>query len=229
MACATATQRCLCRPCAAPALAARPAALRRARCAGARPAPATAAARMPHLTLDGAPRGSLDPEAASRAKQQAAGGGGWAAGVVLTVTSPEHFDGVLAAHPDRLAVLMCKSHSCRPCKMFTRKYLAVAEKFPEVVVAEVFGDDSPELRKMMIGLGVKVTPTFRLYRGGECVDVVTGTNDKKLVAALLARLAPAELANHAAEVAEAAAAAAEEAAAAAAAAAAEAAAEAAAA
>jgi hypothetical protein len=53
---------------------------------------------------------------------------------------------------------------------------------------------------MMIRLQVKVTPTFRMYRQHESVNVVTGTNDKKLMRGILAHLFPAELVNHEAEI-----------------------------
>lgn len=61
---------------------------------------------------------SLDPMAASW--EQA-----WEPGRLLTVKSPEQFSDLQLSHPEKLIVLMCKSHSCRPCKMFTRKYLSI--------------------------------------------------------------------------------------------------------
>jgi hypothetical protein len=63
-------------------------------------------------------RPSLDPMAA--AWEQA-----WEPGRLLTVKSPEQLSELLSQHSEKLMVLMCKSHSCRPCKMFTRKYLSV--------------------------------------------------------------------------------------------------------
>eukprot|EP00878_Enallax_costatus_P001057 GHUV01001192.1.p2 GENE.GHUV01001192.1~~GHUV01001192.1.p2 ORF type:complete len:220 (+),score=40.27 GHUV01001192.1:113-772(+) len=144
----------------------------------------------------GAPRGSLDPLASSWQSSE------WTPGRLLTVTSPEQFDDLVAAYPDKLIVLMCKSHSCRPCKMFTRKYMAIAERFSECILCELYGDETPETRKMMIRLQVKVTPTFRMYRQRECVNVVTGTNDKKLMRGILSQLFPAELVNHEREIAD---------------------------
>jgi hypothetical protein len=64
-------------------------------------------------------RQSLDPMAASWADEQ------WAPGRLLTVKSSAQWEALLREHADKLVVLMCKSHSCRPCKMFTRKYLSV--------------------------------------------------------------------------------------------------------
>jgi hypothetical protein len=75
-----------------------------------------------------------------------------------------------------------------------------AQRFPEVVCCELYGDETPDTRKMMIRLQVKVTPTFRMYRQQEVVNVVTGTNDKKLMRGILAQLFPSELVNHEAEI-----------------------------
>jgi len=61
---------------------------------------------------------SLDPMAATW--EQA-----WEAGRLLTVKSPQQFSDLQLSHPEKLIVLMCKSHACRPCKMFTRKYLSI--------------------------------------------------------------------------------------------------------
>ena len=36
------------------------------------------------------------------------------------------------------------------------------------------------LQKMMINMNVRATPTFRLYRNGECVKVHVGIDDDKL-------------------------------------------------
>jgi hypothetical protein len=102
-----------------------------------------------HSTVGGEKRLSLDPLAQEWAQQD------WSPGRLLTVSSPQQFDDLLDAHQNKLIVLMCKSHSCRyvrchlaqllfahntwiswltrlcgscpcrPCKMFTRKYLAL--------------------------------------------------------------------------------------------------------
>jgi hypothetical protein len=84
--------------------------------------------------------------------------------------------------------------------MFLRKYMRLAEKFPEVVCLDIYGDESPGTRKLMISWQVRVTPTFRLYRGAQVVDTLTGTNEKKLGRALLAHMYPDELQLHDAAV-----------------------------
>lgn len=77
-----------------------------------------------------------------------------------------------------------------------------AERFPEVVMCEVYGDETPDTRKMMMKMQVKVTPTFRMYRHKDCVNVVTGTNEKKLMRGILSQLVPAELVVHEKEIAD---------------------------
>lgn len=72
------------------------------------------------------PRQSLDPMAAAWEQD-------WEPGRLLTVKSPEQFAALHSDHPDKLIVLMCKSHACRPCKMFTRKYLSVVSATPVVL------------------------------------------------------------------------------------------------
>lgn len=126
----------------------------------------------------------------------------WTPGRLLTVKSPEQFAQLQAEHPEKLVVLMCKSHACRPCKMFTRKYLSIASRFPDCILAEIYGDETPDTRKMMMTMDVRVTPTFRMYRGPDCVNVVTGTNDKKLMRGILSTMTAAELAAHEAESAD---------------------------
>jgi thioredoxin-like negative regulator of GroEL len=85
--------------------------------------------------------------------------------------------------------------------MFARKYSRIAEKVPEVVFLDVIGDENDNTRRMMIQQKVKATPTFQLYRGGELVDTVTGTNDKKLTREVVTHMTPEEQAAHPEEMA----------------------------
>jgi hypothetical protein len=89
---------------------------------------------------------------------------------------------------------------CSPATRSLFLHFLQAQRFPEVVCCELYGDETPDTRKMMIRLQVKVTPTFRMYRQQEAVNVVTGTNDKKLMRGILAQLFPSELVNHEAEI-----------------------------
>lgn len=77
-----------------------------------------------------------------------------------------------------------------------------AQRFPDCILAEIYGDETPETRKVMMQMDVRVTPTFRMYRQGDCVNVVTGTNEKKLMRGMLSAMTAAELAQHQQEVAD---------------------------
>lgn len=104
--------------------------------------------------------------------------------LVTTIHSSAELDEQLEKAGSNLTVLMCKARSCRPCKMFGRKYSRIAESYPMTSFLEVIGDESADTRKMMIERQVKVTPTFMLFRNNELVHTVSGINDSNLRAAV---------------------------------------------
>lgn len=108
------------------------------------------------------------------------------------VTSEAQLDGILAESGNKLVVCMCKSTHCRPCQKFLPTYLELQDRFSDAVLLQVTGDSSPDMRKLMRKWEVKTTPTFRLYRGGELVETLSGTRDNKLLKALLGQLQPGE-------------------------------------
>jgi hypothetical protein len=122
-------------------------------------------------------------------------------GAVLEISGPDEYDDVRAADPGRLVVLQCKARSCRPCKAFSRKYDAMAARFPEAALLSIYGDDTQATRQMMIRLQVRATPTFRLSRGEREVAAFTGTSDAKLRDGIVAALTEGERSAHAEDVA----------------------------
>ncbi|MEW5299712.1 MAG: hypothetical protein WDW38_004233 [Sanguina aurantia] len=76
--------------------------------------------------------------------------------------------------------------------MFTRKYNQLAQRFPDSMLLDIIGDESPDTRRLMMDSEVKVTPTFKLYRGSDCVLTLAGTNEKKLRSAIAQHLMPLE-------------------------------------
>ena len=82
-----------------------------------------------------------------------------------------------------------------------KKYISMASRFPDVACMQLYGDESPDTRRMMVTMKVKVTPTFFLYRGGEVVGTVTGVDENKLLRAMVDKFTPEELAAHAEDVA----------------------------
>jgi thioredoxin-related protein len=53
------------------------------------------------------------------------------------------------------------------------------QRFPDCFLLELTGDETPELRKLMMKWKIKTTPTFFMYRGGEKIATVNGTSDNK--------------------------------------------------
>lgn len=55
---------------------------------------------------------------------------------------------------------------------------------------------APLLRFVPLRQGVKSTPTFRLYRGGECVATITGAKEAKLLPVVTGCLRDGERGKH---------------------------------
>ncbi|KAI8465605.1 MAG: hypothetical protein J3K34DRAFT_436614 [Monoraphidium minutum] len=134
-------------------------------------------------------------------------------GQIWTVHSSAQLQAAVEKHAQQLTVLMCKSKTCRPCKAFLKKYMAIAQQFPDAVLLQISGDESPDTRKLMMSMKVKVTPTFALYRGGSQIATSTGVSETKLLRAIVDALTPEERAAHIEDIGELEAAEAEEAAA----------------
>ncbi|KXZ47389.1 hypothetical protein GPECTOR_35g827 [Gonium pectorale] len=108
------------------------------------------------------------------------------------VYTPAEVEAVLTEHKDRLVVVMCKASHCKPCKTFMPKYSRMAELLSDSVLLSLTGDHSAETKKLMVEWGIKSTPTFRVYRGGEVVGTVTGAKEAKVLPVLTGLLKDGE-------------------------------------
>ncbi|PNH01712.1 hypothetical protein TSOC_012393 [Tetrabaena socialis] len=134
-------------------------------------------------------------------------------GTVYSVTiTPAEVEATIQANKERFVVVMCKSSHCKPCKRFMPKYSRMAELLSDSVLLDVVGDLNVDTKKMMMdwvrrgiggeagfrvvqiggGCGVKSTPTFRMYRGGELVGTSTGAKEAKILPVLLPLLLEGE-------------------------------------
>jgi thiol-disulfide isomerase/thioredoxin len=116
----------------------------------------------------------------------------WAPGKTATIHSTEELAGYQTDGKNKLVVLMCKSSHCKPCKAFMSTYHELAERFEDSVLLDIIGDESPATKKLMVDWKVKVTPTFRIYRGPELLETVTGTGEGRLLKSLLPLLKDGE-------------------------------------
>ena len=109
----------------------------------------------------------------------------WQPGKVHTVHSPKEFKAFVMEHSGvKPVMLMCKAQGCRPCKVFSRTFARHAEANPDIVCLNVIGDETKALRRMMVLLGVKMTPSFFVYRDTEQVHSHSGNSEEKLLEAI---------------------------------------------
>ncbi|GMH45039.1 hypothetical protein BSKO_12996 [Bryopsis sp. KO-2023] len=101
---------------------------------------------------------------------------------IRTVESPEDLEELLKS--EEMVVLQCKARACRPCKAFRNKFTRIAGAYPDVVFAQVTGDESTETRRMMMKMKVTTTPSFFLFSDGKEAHRFSGANKEKLVSAI---------------------------------------------
>ncbi|CAL5224555.1 g7257 [Coccomyxa viridis] len=108
--------------------------------------------------------------------------------------SPAQLKGELLRADSNIVVLMCKAQSCRPCKMFARKYQRIAADYASkgAIFLEILGDETSESRKLMIEMAIKVTPTFCIFHDKEIIRRVTGISEDNLKAAIAEELSNVE-------------------------------------
>lgn len=101
---------------------------------------------------------------------------------IVTIHTPADLEDLVKS--DELVVLQCKAKACRPCKAFTQKYARIANQYPDVVFAEVTGDESNETRRMMMKMKVTTTPSFFLFSNGKEAHRFSGANKENLMSAI---------------------------------------------
>mmetsp|Transcript_32043 Transcript_32043/g.82062 ORF Transcript_32043/g.82062 Transcript_32043/m.82062 type:complete len:374 (-) Transcript_32043:164-1285(-) len=106
-------------------------------------------------------------------------------GDVALIFSGEELDDVNEQNPGRLVVLMASLTWCRPCKAFQKKYLQLAEHYPEARFVKFYGNSNERTKTLFKDeLKVKGTPWFYFYRDGKIVGEASGANADKIEEAL---------------------------------------------
>ncbi|MCL7042342.1 hypothetical protein MKW94_002289 [Papaver nudicaule] len=84
-----------------------------------------------------------------------------------------------AAAEDKIVVLDMYTQWCGPCKIMAPKFAKLAEKYLDVVFMKL--DCNNENRPLAKELGIKVVPTFKIFKNNEVVKEVTGAKFDDLV------------------------------------------------
>jgi len=87
------------------------------------------------------------------------------------------FDNFLTEAGSKLVVIDFYADWCGPCKMIGPKFLKMAEDFPDVCFAKVNVDENSDTAEEE---DITAMPTFKFYKNGNQVDVLTGANEAKL-------------------------------------------------
>jgi Thioredoxin len=104
----------------------------------------------------------------------------WIPGTVFEVSSKQQITNLVQQYADKKIVLMCKSKSCRPCKAFTVTYKKFAELFEDVLFMSLIGESSLEMRDLMVGLGIRNTPTFLCFWNRAIVHRHSGISKQRM-------------------------------------------------
>mmetsp|Transcript_23120 Transcript_23120/g.36953 ORF Transcript_23120/g.36953 Transcript_23120/m.36953 type:complete len:170 (-) Transcript_23120:200-709(-) len=93
-----------------------------------------------------------------------------------------------AVTQDSLVVVDYGNTWCGPCKFMDSRFKKMSEDYPNVEFLKVTGDENLELKIVMALQGVKVLPTFDLFRSGKKLATVAGAKEKELKIAIEAHM-----------------------------------------
>ncbi|KAI5076335.1 hypothetical protein GOP47_0008400 [Adiantum capillus-veneris] len=115
----------------------------------------------------------------ARAVEQAAS---TSVGGVVEVTQ-ETFWPILEAAGDKLVVIDLYTQWCGPCKIMYPKIVELSQKYADVLFLKL--DCNQENKALAKKLGVKVVPTFKLFRNREEIAEVKGAKFDELVQSII--------------------------------------------
>uniref|UniRef100_A0A383W1D9 Thioredoxin domain-containing protein n=1 Tax=Tetradesmus obliquus TaxID=3088 RepID=A0A383W1D9_TETOB len=99
----------------------------------------------------------------------------------LLELNKETFDDYISAAGDVLVVVDFFTEWCGPCKLIYPQLVALSEALAPAAVIVKFNCNQAN-KELAKTLGIKVAPTFQLYRGGAKVGEMTGAKVERLKA-----------------------------------------------
>ncbi|KAJ4892722.1 hypothetical protein Rs2_19536 [Raphanus sativus] len=100
----------------------------------------------------------------------------------VTEVDKDTFWPTVKAAGDKIVVLDMYTQWCGPCKVIAPKYKDLSEKYEDVVFLKL--DCNPENRPLVKELGLRVVPTFKIFKDNKVVKEVTGAKYDNLVEAI---------------------------------------------
>mmetsp|Transcript_38381 Transcript_38381/g.71988 ORF Transcript_38381/g.71988 Transcript_38381/m.71988 type:complete len:156 (-) Transcript_38381:136-603(-) len=88
---------------------------------------------------------------------------------------------------DKLVVLDCYTQWCGPCKLIYPQLVKMQDKYTDGLVFAKL-DCNKENKELATSLGVKVVPTFFLFKGKEQLGVITGAKPDVIETAIVEQL-----------------------------------------
>merc|ERR1711977_148922 len=98
-------------------------------------------------------------------------------GGVPQIPDKAGFDKVLTDAGDKLVVIDFTATWCGPCQRIGPKFVAFAEKYPDVVFIKVDVDENEEVAAEC---GISAMPTFHYYKNKTKVDELVGASEASL-------------------------------------------------
>ncbi|KAI3431259.1 hypothetical protein D9Q98_004322 [Chlorella vulgaris] len=100
-------------------------------------------------------------------------------GKTLREVTHEDYYAAIEAAGDKLVVVDCYTEWCGPCKMILPTLVEWSEELSDKIEIVKFNCNKHN-KDLGVSLGIKVAPTFLLYKGGEIVDKMTGAKTEQL-------------------------------------------------
>ncbi|KAG9447431.1 hypothetical protein H6P81_013559 [Aristolochia fimbriata] len=100
----------------------------------------------------------------------------------VTEVNKDSFWPIVEAAGEKVVVLDMYTQWCGPCKVIAPKYRELSEKFSDVVFLKL--DCNQDNKSLAKELGIRVVPTFKIFKDGKVVKEVTGAKIEELMFAI---------------------------------------------
>ncbi|KAL3698414.1 hypothetical protein R1sor_012490 [Riccia sorocarpa] len=101
---------------------------------------------------------------------------------LITEVDKDTFWPIVKSAGEKLVVLDMYTQWCGPCKLILPKIQALAATLDDVIFCKL--DCNQANKPLAKELGIKVVPTFKIFKNGEVVTTITGAKYDNLVAAI---------------------------------------------